>query len=302
MFISFRRIIKAGWLNFSRNSGLSIAVVFIMVIAISLVTFIFFLRQMSQFLILDIQARADISVYFKPIISGDEILKIKDEINKLPETKEVRYISQIEALEKFKERHQDNPGIMGALEILGYNPFLSSLSIRAWEAGQYTQIVNFLEASPFGGMIKEIDYHQRELLIERIFLITSEINRMGIILSLVLILVVVLFSYNVTKLAIYAQKEEIAIQKLIGASSWFIRGPFIVQGIIIGIFSALIVFLIFMAAAFLLEPGLEVLLPGFYLFDFFINTMLIIFSIQLIIGVGLGVFSSVFAVRKYLKI
>lgn len=302
MFILIKRIIRSSWRNFYRNKGLSLATLLIIIITIGLFTSIFLLRGVTNFLILEIQKRADISVYFNLNVSEEEILKIKTELVQLAEVKDVQYISREEALERFKERHKGDPGIMAALEEIGVNPFPASLDIRAIGLEEYAIVANFLENPRFINLIHKIDYLDRKSLLERIFAISSNINWTVIIFSSIFGLVAILVFFNTIRLSIYAQKEEIAIQKLVGASNWFIQGPFIVQGIIAGIFAVLITFLIFATSCFFFGPKIETIIPGFNLLDYFTTHLFTIILIQFIIGVGLGIISSIAAVRKYLKV
>lgn len=301
MFTGFKRIFKLGWQSFSRDGGLAAATVFILVIIIALVTSLFLLKEISQFLIASIREKVDISVYFKERASEAEILNIKEELSKIPEVKEVRYVSKTEALEKFIERHRDDPVLMASLAEVG-NPFLASLNIKAWEAGQYGMIANFLENPLYEDLIEKVDYYQRKPVIEKIFAITSGIEKAGISLSIVLIIVAILVTFNTIRLAIYNFREEIKIQRLVGASNWFIRGPFLVQGAISGILAGLICLLIFTLICWGLSPKIEIFFPGLNIFQIFVSNFWLIISIQFVTGILLGIISSTIAIRKYLKV
>ena len=143
MFTLLKRILKASWLNFRRNIGLSLATIFILLITISLITYLFLFRQISQFLIAELEAKVDISVYFREDSPEEEILKAEDELSKMSEVKEVEYISQEMAREKFIQKHKDNPLLMASLEEIGENPFLASLNIKAQKPEQYETLANF---------------------------------------------------------------------------------------------------------------------------------------------------------------
>ena len=301
MLVLLKRIIRSGWLNFSRNSGLSLATIFIMVMTISLVTSLFLFRDITQFLISGLQEKVDISVYFKEATPEEDILRFGEEINKIPEVKNVEYVSREAALESFTQRYKDNPVIMESLGEVG-NPLLASLNIKAREASQYMTVANFLETSSYKNLIDKIDYYQRKPVIERIFSITSAINKTGISFSLILAIVAILVAFNTIRLAIYNSKEEISFMRLVGASDWFIRGPFLVQGAISGFAAAIITLLIFTGALFFLGPKLEILFLGLNIFNSFTGNLGILFLIQIFTGVGLGVVSSIIAIRKYLKI
>lgn len=305
MFTSLKRVFRFGWLNFRRQGDLSIATIFIMVMTISLVTSLFLFQNITQFLIYSLQEKVDISVYFKKEAPEADILKIKEEIIKIPEVKEVKYVSREQALEKFIERHKENPTIMESLREVGENPFLASLNIMAREASQYEMVANFLDESlspTLRNLIEKVDYFQRKPLIERIFSLTSGINQGGIFLSIILAITAILIVFNQVRLAIYSSREELMIQRLVGASNWFIRGPFLIQGAICGFFATIICFLIFFLISWGFSPKLEILFPGLNIFNYFTANFVTIFFIQLATGVGLGVISSLIATRRYLQI
>ncbi|OIO44463.1 MAG: hypothetical protein COY72_00410 [Candidatus Nealsonbacteria bacterium CG_4_10_14_0_8_um_filter_35_10] len=303
MFTLLKRILKASWLNFRRNIGLSLATIFILLITISLITYLFLFRQISQFLIAELEAKVDISVYFREDSPEEEILKAEDELSKMSEVKEVEYISQEMAREKFIQKHKDNLLLMASLEEIGENPFLASLNIKAQKPEQYETLANFLENSDFKNYIEQpIDYYQRKPIINKLSSITSVINKAGIGISIILILLSFLVAFNTIRLAIFNQREEIFIMRLVGASNWFIRGPFLFQGVIAGFFATLITILIFFLTCWGLGPKLEIFLPNFNLQDFFFQNLWILFSIQLLTGMILGIFSSLIAMRRYLKV
>jgi len=253
MFTSTKRVIRSGWINFSRNSWLTTATVFIIVMVIFLITAIFIFRGMTNFLIKDLEAKVDLTIYFQEDVSEKEILDAKEELSKLPEIKNVTYISKEEALEKFKERYQDNPLLLETLTEVGNNPFQGSLNVVVSEAPQYESLVSFLEASSFQDLIEKIDYHEKKPVIERLFSITTTLNRGGIIFSLILAFLAILVAFNTIRLTIYNSREEITVQRLVGASNWFIRGPYLFQGAVSGFFAALITLLLSAIVCFTLN-------------------------------------------------
>ncbi len=299
--ISLKRVIKSGWKGFRRQIGLSLATIFIMVLTISLVTSLFLAEKTSQFLVEDLKEKVNMYVYFQEELTSDKILEIKDELSKMPEVKEIVYVSRGEALERFTERHQGDEAIMESLQELGRNPLLASLNIKAHEATQYAAISSFLTDASFKDLIAKVDYQQKKSAIEKIFSITDTINTAGIIFSVVFALVAVLVSFNTVRLAIYNSREEIETMRLVGASNWFIRGPFIFQGMVAGVFAVLVTLLVFCIGLYFLSPHLEFLIPGFNIFSYFLNNIWLIVLMQLAAGMGLGALSSWIAVRRYLK-
>jgi len=301
MFTSLKRIIKNGWIAFSRNIGLSVATVFVMMMVIFLITFLFLFNSASRILISTIQEKVDISVYFKKGTTPEEILEVKSSLTELPEIKKVEYVSEEEALNKFIEKHKDDPTIMESLGELGENPFLPILNIKAWQASQYEKVVNFLENDSFKNLIEKVDYFQRKPVIEKIFSATATINKAVLILILVLVLVAVLVALNTIRIAIYNSREEISTMRLVGASDWFIRGPFIIQGVLAGLFATAISLLITFLVCWGLDAKINAICEISTLSLFFGN-FYILLLIQIIGGVGLAVIFTSIAIRRYLRV
>jgi len=299
MLINFKRILKAGWQNFSRDGGIAVATIFILVLAIFLVSTIFLSKDISQFLIASLQEKADISVYFKEFVLEDDILKIKEKLSQVPEVKNVEYVSKEEAIKRLVAKH---PQLIESVQETEGMLRLSSLNVNVFEANQYQPVMNFLESSNFKDYIDKVDYYERRPVIERIFSLTSLFSKIGISLSIVLIITAILVTFNTIRLAISNQKEEIKIQRLVGASNWFIRGPFLVQGAISGLIAVLITALIFSSICWFLSPKIEFFFAGLNLFHLFIKNFWILLLIQFASGILLAVISSTIAIRKYLRV
>ena len=299
MIITLKRIFRAGWQSFSRDGGIAVATIFILVLAIFLVSTIFLSKDVSQFLIASLQEKADISVYFKEFVLEDDILKIEEKLSQVPGVKNVEYVSGEEAIKRLVEKH---PQLKESVQETEGMLNLASLNVNVFEANQYQQVVNFLENSNFKDYIDKVDYYERRPVIERIFSLTSLFSKIGISLSIVLIITAILVTFNTIRLAISNQKEEIKIQRLVGASNWFIRGPFLVQGAISGLIAVLITALIFSSICWFLSPKIEFFFAGLNLFHLFIKNFWILLLIQFASGILLAVISSTIAIRKYLRV
>ena len=301
MYIAFQRIVKSAWKGFFKNGGMVVADIFIIFLAISAITSLVLFTNLSNLLTTELQKKIDISVYFKEASSESDILTLKEEIEKIPEVREVEYFSKEKAFEAFVEKHSDNPILMEALIEVGVNPFLASLNIRAFTASQYQTVADFLAKPDFQNIIEKVDYYQRKPVIERIFSLTSNLKIAGILLSIILAFAAILVAFNTIRLAIYNSREEIRIQRLVGASDWFIRGPFLAQGAITGIFAAVIAFFLFFFASLFVGSKAGFLFTGFNAFSFFMSNFWLLISVQLLTGIGIGVISSSIAIRNYLK-
>lgn len=301
MLTSFKRVWKYGYQAFLRDKGSSVATLVIMILTLSLLTSLFLFQGVSSFLVQTLENRVDISAYFHDFSTEEDILKVRTSILTIPEVRDVQYVSKEQALEKFQELHKNDRVVLESLAAVGTNPLSASLSIRTRDANQYQDIVEFLEQGEFSGFIEKVDFQDREPVIRRLSALTSGIRLIGIILSVLLGLIAVLVTFNTVRLAIYNTKEEIEVMKLVGASNWFIRGPFLFEGVIVGALASLVVLLLFIPITLIISPGLEGLMPGFSLFSHFLSNFFTIFLFQLIVGIALGIFSSLIAVKRYLK-
>jgi len=297
-----KKILKLGWKNFSRNIGGASACIFILVVVVSLITCIYVFGAVSEFLIKQVQEKVDINVYFNENVLEGEVMEFSKEIAEISEIENIKYISKEEALMKFEERHEGDALLMESLGELGLNPFLAHLDISAFHSSQYASIVSQLEQGEFEDIIYKIDYYEKEPIIQRLLSISQQVNKGGIILALVLGLVAVLVAYNQVQLALQNSKQEIEIMRMVGASNWFIKGPFVIHGMIIGTFAVLITLLVFFSLLFAFNAKIQVSLGGFDMLGFFKGGLLNIFLLQMMIAVGIGVFGSLIAIRKYLRV
>lgn len=302
MLVIIKRTIRLAWLNFTRDGTLALANVFVIAMVVAAITSLFLFKGITNFEINRLQDKVDISVYFKYETSADDILKAKDEIAKVPEVKEVEYVSKDQALADFTENYKNDPVLMASLAEVGANPFLASLNIKSSLASQYQAISNFLATADFQNSIEKVDYSERKPVIDRIFSFTTNLNTAGIVFSILLAIVAILVAFNTIRIAIYNSREELKIQRLVGASNSFIRGPFVVQGVMVGFFATIFCFLLFLLSVWAFNSKMEMLFPGLNLLGFYIHNFGLIILIQLMTGIGLGVVSSFIAIRKYLQV
>ena len=302
MFIAFQRGLKSGWEKFVRDKSSSSAALFVMVIVMSIVTMLFFLQGAASFMVVSLEESVDISTYLENDATGEDVAELKEELEAMPEVKEVTYVSKEKALERFVELHKQDEVILESLEIVGQNPLLASLNIKAFSASQYVAISEFLENTPLSFIINDVDYFDRAPVINRLSTLIAGIQTAVFLITLFAGFIAVLVAFNTIRLTIYGSREEIEVMRLVGASNWFIRGPFIIQGMIVGVLATLITTLLFFPLTLFVGIKLQSFAPGFELFSYFANNLLVIVFLQLAVGVGLGVISSLLALRRYLRV
>ena len=300
MFISFIRIIKSGCLSFWRNKWLSSAAVFMMSLAIFGITSLILINVLINSLVTDLEDKIDVSIYFKLDVSEEDILKVRSDLVQLTEVKSVEYISTDEALANFKERHKDNEVLMQSLGELSTNPLEASLNVKAKQASQYESIARFFNQGNYQDIVDKVNYLENKAVITRLSSITKVIRQVGFVVLLILAALAILVTYNTIRLTIYSSRKEIKVMKLVGASNWFTRGPFVIEGVLYGIIAAVVALLVIYPILWYLSPKITAYLPGTDIFYFFQVNLIVLFFTQILIGVVLGVSSSLVAIRWYL--
>jgi cell division transport system permease protein len=304
MFTSFKRIIVLGWQNLARESSIAAANVLIIMIPVLLVASLFLIGRASDFLVKELQAKADISIRFNESVAEDDILRVKDEIGKIEGIGGVEYVSKDQALEVFKGLHQNDAVLMETLSEINGNPLPASLHVAAASAAQFDRVSELLGGDDYKDMVYSLDYNEqnKKEAIRKIFSFAEDAKKTGLALFVVLGVISVMVTFNTVRMAIFTRKREIGIQRLVGASRWFIRGQFLVEGLIFGVLAAAFSFLAVAAVCWYVSPGLAKIMPGFDLWAGFSVDFWRLLAIQLAAGAGLGVFSSLIAVSRYLKV
>jgi cell division transport system permease protein len=305
IWIKAKRVIKAGFVNFWRNGWISLATVLVMVITLFAIGSLIFSRAILGSMISQIQDKVDISIYFKTDVEESDILALKDSVSKLPEVKSAEYVSAEQSLENFKERHEDNALIMQSIEELGENPLGAMLNIKTKETSQYDSVAKYLESqsdTAAGSMIDKINYYQNKKVIDRLSKILDSAKTLGTAISVILVIISIIIAFNTIRLAIYISREEIGVMRLVGASDRFVRGPFIVEGVIYGAISSIIAMIIFYPLTLWLGPMTDNFFSGINIFQYYVANFGQIFLILLLLGVSVGAFSSYIAVKRYLKV
>ena len=299
---ALKRVFKSGMVSFWRNRWISTATILIMVITLGLITSLFLVSVVANSILQDLEAKVDISVYFKLETPESDILKIKTELEGISDVKSIEYISRETALAKFEESHQNNPLIIKSLQELGENPLEASLNIKAKMIDNYESIASFLESPRFSGYVDTVNYRQNQKVIEKLSSILNTVRKSGFIAIFVLAFIAILVTFNTIRLTIYSMREEIGVMRLVGASNWYIRGPFIVEGVLHGLIASVLTTIFFYPLIWIISPKVAVFLTGIDLIGYFNSNFWSIFLLQTLVGVFLGIVSSLIAMRRYLKI
>lgn len=301
---STARVIKFAAQGFRRNVWLSVITTSIMVLALFSVNILLGLNILAKEAISSVEKRIDVSVYFKQDASEQVVGEAKSYLLSLPHVRSVEVTTSEEALERLKARHADNTIISESVATLEENPLGASLSVKARSPEDFPAILTALENPTFASAIAEKNYDDHRRVIERIQSIAGKVERGAIVISIVFTAIAALIVFNSIRIAIYTHREEIGIMRLVGASNWFIRTPFIIESMFYSLLAGTIAIVVLFPVLSLVGPSISNFFDGtsFNIFEYFRQNAFWIFGSELLGAAILSVVASSVAVGKYLKV
>lgn len=301
--ISFFRVIKTGFVNFWRNLWLSVAATMVMSVTLIIFATLFLLFMLTNYSISTIQNTVDVSIYYKIGLNEQTIASINDQVKADSRVKEISYVSADQAFENFKVQHQDDPLITQSLNELTDNPLPATLHIKAHNLEDYPGITQMLAQDNFAEFIDKINYEDNREIIERLDKILTFIITFGIGLVAVFSLIALLVIFNTITLTIYNRKEEVEIMRLVGATNWYIRGPFLTESILYSICSTLIAGAVFIPVFSKVLPKVAMYVnPQLTLYSRNIFSFWYLVLMLFVLALVISILSTFMAIRKYLKV
>ena len=244
----------------------------------------------------DMKTKVDqIDVILEPEVSTDRVAKIKEELLKIENVKEVHYVSKEQALSKMKEQWKENSFLLDGME----SALPESFELK---------VENIENSNTVASNINNIKHVEKVVyykdIVDKITKMSQIVKYVGISLVGVLLLVSFFIMSITIKLTVIARRKEISIKKYIGATNMSITGPFIVEGMLLGIIGAGISFtMIFFAYSYVYDSfawGVNNLVSNYLLP---VNVFATYVAIAYFgIGIGIGVLASIFSSRKYMKV
>lgn len=296
MLNNFIYSIKEGLKGLARNRSMALASVasvasslFVLGIMLCIVLNINFISEQTK------EQFNSVQVFLVDNLSKDEILKIEQEIEKIDNVKSISYETKEQALKNLKSRWGENGYLLEGID----NPLQNSYIIEIADTEKADKLV--ADVSKLEN-IDDISYYKN--IVDQLNKIASTVNKFGLALMAILTFVSIFIISTTIKLTLYARKREIFIMKYIGATNWFVRWPFIIEGLILGFIGAII--------AIFITYGLYSVVYNFLVGSslHFINGYLIhigdilgtITTVFVSMGIGIGTVGSVISVRRYLEV
>lgn len=288
--------------SFKKNFLMGFTAITTVAITLFIVGFFAVLVFDIQSIINSIRGQVELAVYLKDNITPELNDYIKDEISSWEETGNIIYISKEQALERFKEQNEGSDILK---EIQG-NPLPASFEITLNDP-EKVELVALRFMDKDGNYIEGIDdvvYGQS--YVNKLFSITAIIGTIVLLIIIVLLLATIVLIFNTIRLSIYARRKEIEVMKLVGASNWFVRVPFLFEGFFEGFIGSLLAsIMLYIMGKFLLIKGERVIVETMRIKDLAIlgslNIIVYVYAGMIIFGGLLGIISSVIALRRYVK-
>lgn len=278
-----------------RNRAMSVASMFA-ITAMLLILGLFFILLVNINMVTEsAKSQFDtIQVYLLDETDYESAESILQELSVMPEVSSATYLSNADAMEEWKAKWGENAYL---LDGLNKNPLPNSLVITVTEIEHADKVVQKIKS--FGG-IEDIKYYKSA--VDQIMKITKFIQLGATVVIVFLVAVSVIVVSNTVKLTVLAREREISIMKYVGATNWFIRGPFLVEGMLIGLFSALVsvgvISLIYYKISELIGQDILVMLSTAMVPEsFLIFNLIWIFTA---LGVSIGACGSIVSMRRFL--
>lgn len=304
MNYTFARALKFAFRDFGRNIWLSLATCAVLILALFSVNALISFNALAGNIISSVKDQVDVSVFLKSDVTTQQATAFQDKLRKLPEVQDIVYISKAQALDSFKQKYQDNPKILEAINEVGANPLVDAIVVRAKNLGDYDKILSFLGLAENQNIIKYQNFTDHQKVIDRVNSISEKVRYFSLGLTGFFALIAILIVFNAIRLMIYTHREEIGVMRLVGASNWFIRLPFLLESVLYVIFAWAISIGLLYAILGSIQPYIVAFTEtySFNLIGYYNHNFLLIFGAELIAVVALNVVSSGIAIGRYLKV
>ena len=278
--------------NLRRNSFMSLASVMVVAVSLYLVGGVLLGRfAVNRFLDLQTE-QLEVQVFLTGDVSEDERASIRADLEQMTEVQTVVFESKQEAFNRFKQLFRDQPGIVENTEA---DALPESFRVKLKDPQQFEIVRDRLQGRP--GIEEIRDYRS---LLRQFFGIVNDIGRIGFVLVLLLAASAAMIIGTTIRLAIFARRKEIGIMKLVGASNWFIRIPFMLEGLVHGVFGTLVAVGLLLATRPLFVRAADHI--NFLNVSVTISEILAYGAWLLVGGVLLGTLGSLVGLRRFLEV
>ncbi|HSK48690.1 MAG TPA: permease-like cell division protein FtsX [Coriobacteriia bacterium] len=304
MSINIGYFAKESWQNFRRNWVMSFGAVITIYLSLLLVGIFLVTGVLVNSIVQSVEDKVTIQVFLKDGAATEDVNTLQKQLLADPLVDTVDYTSKKEALDKFKQDMANSPDIIEQIE---GNPLPASLDVALKDPRTVQQMVDkIIQNQVFLSVCDRPDNPEESLkygqqIVNKLFAFTRVIRIIEIVFVAMLAVVSLIFINNTIRLAIYARRKEIGIMRLVGASNWFIRTPFLLEGIMQALIGAVLAILSLLALQAAILPRLAEAVP-FLAVTLSGGAMGQISAALIIAGVFIGLLGSTLAMRRYLRV
>ena len=284
---------KTTWRNIRRSPYQAFAAVFVMTLTFLFISFFTFLLFGSSKAINYFESRPQVTAFFRQEVQRTDIDNLKNELNATNKVASIKFVSKVDALKIYREQNKDDPLL---LELVTADILPASLEISTVKIEDLSVINNMFKDSP---LVSEVVFQKDVVSVLTSW--TNALRSIGLGLIIVLSLVSIFIMVTIIGIKISQKKQDIEIMRLIGAGGWYIRWPFLFEGIFYGAVGAILGWGIATGALWYATPFLSSFLKGIPIFPLPLVFLFGLLGIEIIVAIILGTLSSFVAVLRYLK-
>lgn len=287
--------IKEAFKSIFRNGWMSLASAGVVTLTLFLLGSFMLLNFNLDFISSDIKSQIEVIAFVDDSVSEEQLDKLRVSIISLPEAEEVRFVSREEALLRLEQRLGKHGSLLAGYKEPGNNPLRHSFEVKSKIPEKTSELARKIKILPG---IFSVDYGSE--VVDNLFNVTRIINWVGLAFMLALGITAMFLIANTIKLTVFSRRQEITIMKFVGATDWFIRWPFFIEGLVLGLVGSMVpVACLYYIYSYAVEwvyvnaPFLPIV-PAPAVFDYLAKTLISL-------GTAIGALGSVFSLRKFLK-
>ncbi len=306
MLLTTMRILKTGFRNFFRNAWLSTAATIVMTVTLSLVAVSYIANSALTSAIQGVVAKIDISIFLNDANTPEQNKDFRAKLEQEENVKSVKFLTKDDALAAYRKQYENDPKVRDIISETN-NPLPASFQIKTKDPSKIDGVIKVAEQTEFKPLLAPKDAisykDKRKATIDKIVSISNFLRTTGIVASVVFIIISTMIIFNTIRMAIFTRREEIEIMKLVGATNWFIRGPFIFEAILYGVIAAILAVIFVYTVVLGGAPYISGYIPEItQIIDYMKSHVIVVLAIELLLGIAIGGGSSLVALKRYLKL
>ncbi len=294
-------LVGEGFRNFFKNKKSTIASVIIMCATMFIFGIFFLIGENVNYIMKQVQSKQAMQIFINPEATKEQEAELEQKIKNIQYVNTIEYTSKEQALNDVKSWSSSVEMILGDLTSDGYNPFKASYVITLTDLTKAEEVQKQIETFDNVASVQT-----GNKTINKLIQVANGIRTATGVILVLLVLISIFIIANTIKLTVHARRKEISIMKYVGATNGFIRWPFMVEGIIIGIVSAIITVVILgftynFVVENIMNGGMPEIVGGINLLTFS-DMLSMLFVVYIIIGIGIGATGSAISMKKYLQV